>query len=101
VPTLSLTVVPTQVVAGGTFTVTVQALDDIALAQVLIRGEDTGDPSLDAGRVFGCGEAACAASWPLSWSGEVSTTLTLVAVARDSSGQESEPARVEVRIRPR
>jgi len=101
VPTLSITVVPTEVVTGGSFTVTVQVLDDMAVAQVLIRGEDTGDPSLDAGRVFGCGEAACTAIWPLSWSGEVSTTLTLVAVARDSSGQESEPARVEVRIRPR
>ena len=101
VPTLSLTVTPTQVVAGDTFTVSVQVLDDVAVAQVLIRGEDTGDLSLDAGRVFGCGEAACTANWPLSWSGEVSTTLTLVAVARDSSGQESEPARVEVRIRPR
>jgi hypothetical protein len=100
-PTLALTVVPTEVLPGGTFTVTVQALDDVAVAQVLIRGEDTGDSSLDQGRLFACGEATCTASWPLSWSGEVSATLTFVAVARDSGGQESEPARVEVRIRPR
>lgn len=99
-PTLALTVVPTEVVPSGTFTVAVQALDDVAVAQVLIRGEGTGDPLLDAGRIFACGQASCTASWPLTWSGEVSATLTLVAVARDSSGQESEPARVEVRIRP-
>ncbi len=99
-PTLTLTVVPTEVVASGTFTVVVEALDDVALAQVRIGGEGTGDPALDTGRVFFCAEAACTAQLPLTWSGQTSTTLTLVAVAQDSAGQESEPARVQVRIRP-
>lgn len=99
-PTLVLTVVPTEVVASGTFTVVVDALDDVALAQVRIRGEGTGDPALDAGRVFFCAEASCTAQLPLTWSGEASATLTLVAVAQDSAGQESEPARVQIRIRP-
>lgn len=99
-PTLVMTVVPTEVVASGTFTVVVEALDDIALAQVRIRGEGTGDPALDAGRIYLCEEASYTARLPLIWSGEVSTTLTLVAVAQDSAGQESEPARVQVWIRP-
>jgi hypothetical protein len=99
-PTLVMTVVPTEVVASGTFTVVVEALDDIALAQVRIRGEGTGDPTLDAGHIYLCEEASYTARLPLTWSGEVSTTLTLVAVAQDSAGQESEPARVQVWIRP-
>jgi hypothetical protein len=99
-PTLVLTVVPTEVVASGTFTVVVEALDDVSLTQVRIHGEETGDPALDAGRIFVCEEASCSARLPLTWSGEVSTTLTLVAVAQDSAGQESEPARVQIRIRP-
>jgi hypothetical protein len=99
-PSLVMTVVPTEVVASGTFTVVVEALDDIALAQVRIRGEGTGDPALDAGRIYLCEEASCTARLPLTWSGEVSTTLTLMAVAQDSAGQESEPARVQVQIRP-
>ena len=99
-PTLVLTVVPTEVVASGTFTVVVQAMDDIAVAQVWVRGQGTGDEALDAGRILACTGSACTAQWPLTWSGEMSTTLTLVAVARDSAGQESEPVQVEVRIRP-
>ncbi len=99
-PSLEFTLVPTEVVASSTFTIVVQAVDDLALAHVLIRGEGTGDPGLDAGRIFACGQASCIASWPLTWSGEISTTLTLVAVARDSAGQESEPARAQVRVRP-
>ncbi len=99
-PTLTLTVVPTEVVASDTFTVVVEALDDVALTQVQIHGEGTGNPALDTGRVFFCAEASCTAQLPLTWSGETSATLTLVAVAQDSAGQESEPARVQVRIRP-
>lgn len=99
-PSLLFTVVPTEVVASSTFTVVVEALDDVAVAQVLMRGEGTGDAGLDAGRIFACGKDACTATWPLTWTGELSTTLTLVAVARDSAGQESAPARAQIRIRP-
>ena len=105
-PTLILTVVPTQVVASGTFTVVFQAEDDTAVAQVTIRGQATGDPALDEGRVFPCVEMPCAGSWAVAWqpvppaTGTLTTTLEIVAVARDASGQASEPARVTVSIRP-
>jgi hypothetical protein len=94
--------VPTQVVASGPFTVIFQAEDDLRVTQVAISGLDTGDPEIDAGRVFSCTEPVCTGSWPLVWTGDLSTTLplTLTAVARDSSGLQSEPARVRVLIRP-
>jgi hypothetical protein len=100
-PTLVLTIVPTRAVASEPITIIFQAIDDVGMTQVVVRGENTGDESLDAGRTFPCIEAVCAASWPVTPTAEISTTWTLVAVARDSSGQESEPARVTVVIRPK
>jgi hypothetical protein len=101
-PLLILTIVPTRVVATRPFTVVFQAEDDLRLTQVSILGLDTGDPEIDAGRVFSCTEPVCTGSWPLIWTADVSTTLplTLTATARDSSGLQSEPARVRVLIRP-
>jgi hypothetical protein len=99
-PTLTLTVVPTQVQASETFTVAFEADDDLGLDLVVVWGEETGDPALDAGRIFTCTRAPCAASWPVTWTQEASVTLTLSAVALDSSGQESEPARTTVTVYP-
>jgi hypothetical protein len=101
-PTLILTVVPTQVVASGTFTVVFQASDDLGLSLVTIQGLDSGDPLIDAGRAFTCTTSVCAGAWPLAWTGDVSVplTLTLTAVTWDSSGQESEPAWTTVAIHP-
>ena len=105
-PTLILTVVPTRVVTGEAFTIVFQAEDDVAVAQVTIQGQATGDPALDAGQVFPCSGPICAGSWPIAWSASepatatVTTTLEIVALARDSSGQESAPARTTVTIRP-
>jgi hypothetical protein len=99
-PTLMLTIVPTQTVISETFTVVFQAEDDLGLGQITIVGEETGDPVLDAGRSYTCTGVTCLGSWPVVWTGEVSTTLTMSAVARDSSGQESDPARAKVDILP-
>ena len=100
-PTLVLTVVPTQVMASEPITIVFQANDDLGVTQVTVKGEATGQPELDAGRTFACNDVICAGSWPVTSTAEVSTTLVLVAVARDSSGQESEPARMTVAVRPR
>jgi hypothetical protein len=105
-PTLSLTVVPTQVIASQTFTVAFEAYDDLELVQVLIWGEETGDPALDDGRVFVCTGASCSGSWPVTLelspglTSEISATLAIAAAARDSLGQESEPARIVVIVLP-
>jgi hypothetical protein len=105
-PTLSLTVVPTQVTASETFTVAFQADDDQELVQVVIWGEETGDPVLDDGRVFACTGASCDGMWPVtlvlspSQTIEISTTLAIRAVARDLQDQDSEPARVVVIVLP-
>ncbi|MGC9334125.1 MAG: NBR1-Ig-like domain-containing protein [Anaerolineae bacterium] len=97
-PTLTLTAVPTQVVASDTFTVIFQAVDDIGLRQVVVQGESTGDAELDAGRTFPCAAMRCAGSWSITWNQETTATLVLTAVARDSGGQDSEPARTTVVI---
>jgi hypothetical protein len=105
-PSLSLTVVPTQVTASETFTVAFRANDDQELVQVLIWGEQTGDPILDDGRVFVCAGTTCSGSWPMTFelspeqTGEISTTLAIAAVAWDSLDQESEAARVVVVVLP-
>ncbi len=105
-PSLSLTVVPTQVTASETFTVAFQADDDQDLVQVLIWGEETGDRILDEGRVFVCAGTTCSGSWPMvlelspEQTGEISTTLAIAAIAWDSLDQESEPARVVVTVLP-
>lgn len=99
-PTLVFTVVPTQIVATEPITIVFEATDDLGVAQVTIMGEETGDATLDAGRTFACEDAVCAGIWPVTPTIEVSTTLTLVAVARDLSGQESEQARTTVTVRP-
>jgi hypothetical protein len=97
-PVLSLTVVPTQVLPSEAFTITFLASDDVGVAVVIVWGQETGEPVLDMGRVFTCTEVLCTASWPITWTQELSATLTLVAVARDSSGQESNPARTTMII---
>lgn len=99
-PTLILTVVPSQVVASQPISVIFQATDDLQVSQVTVRGEGTGNAELDAGRSFPCSDVSCAATWLLTPTVELSTTLTLLAVARDSSGQVSEPARIQVLVRP-
>ena len=99
-PTLVFTVVPSQIVASEPITVVFEATDDLGVAQVTIMGEETGDATLDAGRTFACKDVVCAGIWPVTPTIDVSTTLTLVAVARDLSGQESEQARTTVTIRP-
>jgi hypothetical protein len=106
---LVLTVVPTQVVASGTITVAFQAKDDLGVAQVLLQGEETGNAELDAGLVFPCENPICAGSWPLTVSltalgitptAQISATLVIVGIARDSSGQESQPQQLRVLILP-
>jgi len=99
-PTLTLTVVPTQVVASGTLTVTFRAADDLGVVQVTVWGEGTGNTQLDAGRTFPCTDLICGASWTVTRTAQISTTMVIAAVARDSSGQDSEPARVQVIVRP-
>lgn len=108
-PALVLTVVPTQVVQSGTITVAFQATDDLRLAQVTIQGEETGNAELDAGLIFPCESAICAGSRPVTVSltalgvdptALISGTLTIVGVARDSSGQESAPQELQVFILP-
>lgn len=106
-PALVLTVVPTQVVDSGTVTIVFQARDDLGVAQVLIQGEETGNADLDAGRVFSCENTICAGSWPVTVSltalgvtptAQISATLVIVGIARDSSGQESPPQELQVLI---
>jgi hypothetical protein len=99
-PTLTLTVVPTQVVASGTLTVTFLAADDVGVVQVTVWGEDSGNTQLDAGRTFPCSDLVCSASWTVTETAQISTTLIIAAVARDSSGQDSEPARAQVIVHP-
>ncbi len=108
-PSLVLTVVPTQVVESGLITVTFEATDDLGLAQVVLQGKATGNAEVDAGQSFPCEETICAGSWPVAVSlstlgvtttAEISATLTIVGVARDSSGQESPPHELQVLIFP-
>ena len=108
-PALVLTVVPTQVVASGTITVAFQAKDDLGVAQVLVQGEETGNAELDAGLVFPCENPICAGSWPVTVSltalgitptAQISATLVIVGIARDSSGQESQPQQLRVLLLP-
>jgi hypothetical protein len=93
-------VVPTQVLASETFTVAFQADDDLGVDLVVVWGVETGDAALDSGRLFTCTQVVCTGTWPLTWLGETSATLTLVAVALDSSGQRSDPAATLVPILP-
>ena len=108
-PALVLTVVPTQVVESGTITVTFQASDDLGLAQVLLQGKDTGNAELDAGLVFVCEDTTCAGSKPFLLSltalgitptAQISTTVLIVGIARDSTGQESPPQELQVFVLP-
>ncbi len=99
-PTLILTVIPSQVTAGETFSLVFQAEDDAGLVRVTIRGQNTGDPMFDAGQSFACEGHRCAASWPLAWTGEAGRTLTFVAEAWDVADIRSEPAQAQVVIRP-
>ena len=108
-PSLVLTIVPTQVVASGTITVAFQASDDLGLDQVLVQGEGTGNADLDAGLVFTCENTICAGSRPVTVSltalgitptAQISATLIMTGVARDSTGQESPPQELRVLILP-
>jgi hypothetical protein len=99
-PSLGLTMVPTQVRASETFTLLFQASDDLGLDLVVVWGVETEDQALDSGRVFTCTDALCAGTWPLTWTQPTSSPLTVVAVALDSSGQESEPVWLTVTILP-
>jgi hypothetical protein len=99
-PTLTLTVMPTQVVTSGTLTVTFHAADDVGVVQVTVWGEGTGSSELDDGRTFPCSDLACSATWIVTETAPISTTLIISAIARDSSGQDSEPARVRVIAHP-
>lgn len=108
-PNLVLTVVPTQVVESGTITVAFQATDDLGLTEVALHGEGTGNAELDAGLSFPCEETVCAGSWPLTVTlsavvvtptVEISATLMIVGVARDSAGQESTPQELLVVLLP-
>jgi len=91
-PSLSLTVVPTQVRANEPFALVFQASDDMGLNLVVVWGVETEDPVLNSGRAFTCTGTLCAGGWPLTWTQPTSIPLTLVAVALDSSGKKSEPA---------
>jgi hypothetical protein len=108
-PVLILTVVPTQVVASGTITVAFEASDDQELAQVVVRGENTGNAELDAGLVFACENTICAGTRPVTLSltalgitptAQISGTVVILGVARDSTGQESPPQEFRVLILP-
>ena len=108
-PALVLTVVPTQVVASGTFTVAFQANDDLGVAQVLVQGEETGNAELDRGLVFACENPVCAGSRPVTISltslgitptAQISGSLVIVGIARDSSGQESQPQELRILVLP-
>jgi hypothetical protein len=108
-PSLVLTVVPTQVVASGTITVTFQASDDLGLVQVLVQGIDTGNAELDEGLFFACEDTICEGTQPVTVSlialgitptAQISATLVIVGVARDSTGQESPPQELQVLILP-
>jgi len=99
-PSITLTVVPTQVVASTPITLVFQATDAQGVIQVTIQGEETGDAVLDAGRTFPCEDLVCSGSWPVTPTVEISTTLTFVAIARDTSGQNSEPVRSQVSVVP-
>ena len=108
-PTLVLTIVPTQVVSSGMITITFQASDDLGLAQVLVQGEGSGNADLDAGLVFDCESLVCAGSRPITVSltspgitptAQISTSLIIAGVARDSTGQESPQQELRVLILP-
>ena len=103
-PTLTLTVTPTEVLTSGVFTITFRAVDDWGMDRVLVWGVETGDPELDTGRIFTCQETTCTGNWPIAWIDRrgppgMSATWTLVALAVDSSGQQSELAQTAVSIR--
>jgi hypothetical protein len=97
-PTLVLTVVPTQVMTSEPITIIFQATDDVGVAQVTLWGKETGDQDLESGRTFACSGAVCNGSWPMTPTIEISATLTITAVARDKSGQDSPPAQVQVLV---
>ncbi|RPI57088.1 MAG: hypothetical protein EHM56_03885 [Chloroflexi bacterium] len=99
-PTLILTVVPSQVVTGEPFALVFQAEDEAGLVRVTIRGQNTGNAEFDEGQTFACEGHRCAASWSLTWDGEAGRTLFFVAEAWDVAGMRSEPARAQVVIRP-
>lgn len=106
-PELTLTIVPTQVLASEPFTITFVAEDDVGMDLVIVWSEEAWEPELNRGRIFTCTARLCTGSWPLTVpltytlapslttgvditpTVDVSTTLAVLALARDSSGQES------------
>jgi hypothetical protein len=100
-PSVILTVVPTRVVSStSVITIVFQATDAQGVTRVTIQGDGTGDAMLDAGRTFPCSDVVCTGSWPVTPTVELSTTLTFVATARDTSGQESEPTQYQISVLP-
>jgi hypothetical protein len=100
-PSVVLTVVPTQAVSSTTpITIVFQAADAQGVTRVAIQGEDTGVAELDAGQTFACDDVVCSGRWLITPTVEISTTMTFVAVARDTSGQESEPTRTQIFVLP-
>ncbi len=102
-PTLTLTVSPTEVLTSSVFTITFRAADDWGMDRVLVWGVETGDPALDTGKIFTCLAATCTGDWPITWVGQAVSpgeviTWTLVALAVDSSGLQSELAQTVVSI---
>ena len=92
--------VPTQVRATEPLTVSFLANDDFGLDVVVVWGLETGNRDLDQGRAFTCTQVLCIGSWPLTWTSRRSDTVTLLALALDLSGQESELARTSLQILP-
>ncbi len=99
-PSLVLTVVPTTVVASEAFTITFQAEDDQEMRQVVVWGRETGDPSLDDGRVFACTGVVCTGSWRVTRTQEISASWTFMALAFDTTNQGTAPVQTVVLIRP-
>jgi hypothetical protein len=97
-PSLGLTIQPPQITLSQPLTLVLTATDDILVETVMVWGVQTGSPDLDAGRVFSCTQALCTLQWPITTTAALSETATVAAVARDSSGQDSAPARVQIQI---
>lgn len=97
-PSLTITVSPTVILTSGVFTITFLAGDDRGVERVLLWGVETGISALDRGRIFTCTAAICTGSWTITWTREVSASWTLVALAVDSSAQQSGLARALVTV---
>jgi sulfatase modifying factor 1 len=82
-PTVSIAVTPRKVKVGETFTVTVEAKDDVGLQSMWWWGENTGIPELDKAHIVEISGKSAASSWTAAVTQE--GTFTLLANARDSA----------------